>query len=175
MHQWDGSIDLAAKQVAQGIADKPDSSFREYSAYVYRDWNGVRHVSNTLAGNQYDVGNFKPADYGIPPGSILESFIHNHPTFNSDMQDLTNRGAPDNYDLSEVWNAKLQVNQSPEISVDTKNYRAYIVYDNNAVDGVNRLNTIDEYDRNSLSHDYSTSTGTVTSYPNQPKDSSVNF
>lgn len=87
---YDHSVDTHASHLAQLINGKPDSEFREYSAFVYKDANGVLHESQVLMGKETTTGNpngvpYTFGDYGIPGDATIVAFIHNHPEYYPEM------------------------------------------------------------------------------------------
>lgn len=83
---YDHNVDTHAAHLAQLINGKPDSEFREYSAFIYKDANGVLHESSVLMGKQTTTGNpngpsYTFGDYGVPADATIVAFIHNHPEY----------------------------------------------------------------------------------------------
>ncbi len=77
---YDQLIDAHGANLASEIARKTDAARREYSAYVWEDAGGNLHESGIVPGNATDTGQHALIEYGIPNGSKIVAFIHNHPT-----------------------------------------------------------------------------------------------
>jgi len=148
-HALDTQIDAAGVAAANAIKAKADHTTQEYGAWIYKGPDGQVHVSNVLKGPNATTSPFgQPAsDFGVPDGSILLGQIHNHPTYNSEGQEFSERAYADNADLNAVAQPAGYAQANHSITVDTTDFRGYIYHDS-SVDEYDHVTHTTTYDAN---------------------------